>query len=75
MTRLPPPLAWPLVVPLAVAADQSKAAYRALDRCFQPQPQPQDPDALGAAMRAALSAAEQASALEYYMRLDVPGGQ
>ena len=73
MIRLPPPLAWPLVVPLAVAADQSKAAYRALDRCFQPQPI--DPEAMQSAMRAAVSAAERASALEYYMRLDVPGGQ
>ena len=75
MKDLPSPLAWPLVVPLEVAADQSQAAYRELDRCFQPQPQQTDPEIVRARMQVAMHAATQASVLEYAMRLDVPGGQ
>ena len=74
MKRVPPPLSWPPVVPLEVAVCHLDAAHQALDQCFLEQPQP-DPEALGAALMAALHAAEQASALEHAMRLDAPGRQ
>ena len=75
MKRLPSPLTWPVIVPLEVACRHLDAAHQALDHCFEEQPEPSDPAALGAAMQAALDAATQASALEYHMRLDVPGRQ
>ena len=72
MKGLPSPLMWPLVVPLEVACRHLEAAHRALDSCFEEQPQQTDPAALGAAMQAALDAASQASVLENFMRLDAP---
>ena len=75
MQGVPPPLAWPLVVPLEVAACHLEAAHQALDQCFLEPPQPSDPEALGAALMAALHDAGQASVLENFMRLDAPGRQ
>ena len=75
MKPVPPPLTWPAVVPVEVACRHLDAAHRALDHCFEEQPQPPDPQALGAALMAALHAAEQASVLEHAMRLDAPAWQ
>lgn len=70
----PLPLTWPVVMPVEMAARTLHAAHQALDHCFEEQPQP-DSAALGAALLAALHAAEQASVLEHAMRLDAPGRQ